>query len=158
MPHDRHEARTGGFDWLKRYPNYHITWSLRGGKMRWPWILVFWTTRVLAMEIHGIREEKQDQGPQSLSNLIKENRRMSSCNRLDLQTLGSQPIMPKNLPDHWSLLVGHQKQKSLRRCCSSQCMPLVWWLHTYFDDLADTTQLAFIACTTKLHVGRLASA
>jgi hypothetical protein len=26
---------------------------------------------------------------------------MSTCNRLDLQTLGSQPIMPKNLTDHW---------------------------------------------------------
>ena len=26
---------------------------------------------------------------------------MSTCNRLDLQTLGSQPIMPKNLPDNW---------------------------------------------------------
>ena len=26
---------------------------------------------------------------------------MSTCNRLDLQTIGSQPIMPKNLPDHW---------------------------------------------------------
>jgi hypothetical protein len=25
---------------------------------------------------------------------------MSTCNRLDLQTLGSQPIMPKNLPEH----------------------------------------------------------
>ena len=26
---------------------------------------------------------------------------MSTCHRLDLQTLGSQPvIMPKNLPDH----------------------------------------------------------
>ena len=25
---------------------------------------------------------------------------MSSCNRLDLQTLGSQPIMSKHLPDH----------------------------------------------------------
>ena len=33
-------------------------------------------------------------------NLIKENRRMSTCNWLDLQTLGSQPVMPKNLPDH----------------------------------------------------------
>ena len=31
--------------------------------------------------------------------LIKENRRMSLCNRLDLQTLGSQTVMmPKNLP------------------------------------------------------------
>ena len=27
---------------------------------------------------------------------------MSTCNWLDLQTLGSQPVMPKNLPDHWS--------------------------------------------------------
>jgi hypothetical protein len=34
-------------------------------------------------------------------NLVKENRRMSTCNRLDLQTLGSQPIKSKNLPDHW---------------------------------------------------------
>ena len=25
---------------------------------------------------------------------------MSTCNKLDLQTLGSQPIMPKNLPGH----------------------------------------------------------
>ena len=33
-------------------------------------------------------------------NLIEEKRRMSTCNRLDLQTLGSQPVMPKNLPDH----------------------------------------------------------
>jgi hypothetical protein len=32
--------------------------------------------------------------------LIKENRRMSTCDRLDLQTLGSQPVMPKNLPNH----------------------------------------------------------
>jgi hypothetical protein len=35
------------------------------------------------------------------SNLVKKNRKMSTCNRLDLQRLGSQPIMPKNLPDHW---------------------------------------------------------
>ena len=34
-------------------------------------------------------------------NLIKENRSMSICNRLDLQTLGPQPvIMPRNLLDH----------------------------------------------------------
>ena len=34
-------------------------------------------------------------------NLIKENRRMSTCNRSDLQTLGSQPLMPQYLPNHW---------------------------------------------------------
>ena len=34
-------------------------------------------------------------------NLIKEIRGMSRCNQLDLQTLGSQPVMPmKNLPNH----------------------------------------------------------
>jgi hypothetical protein len=33
-------------------------------------------------------------------NLEKENRRMSTCNRLDLQTLGSRPIMLKNLLDY----------------------------------------------------------
>ena len=33
---------------------------------------------------------------------IKENRGMSTCNWLDLQILGSQPIMPKNLPDRWA--------------------------------------------------------
>ena len=26
---------------------------------------------------------------------------MSTCNWLDLQTLGSQPVVPNNLPDHW---------------------------------------------------------
>ena len=36
-------------------------------------------------------------------NLIKENWRMSTCDRLDLQTLGSQPDMFKNLPDHCNL-------------------------------------------------------
>ena len=25
---------------------------------------------------------------------------MSTCNQLDLQTLESQPVMPKNLPNH----------------------------------------------------------
>ena len=33
---------------------------------------------------------------------------MSACNRPDLQTLGSQPIMPKNLPDHWSRLTNNR--------------------------------------------------
>ena len=33
-------------------------------------------------------------------NPIKENGRMSTCNWLELQTLGSQLVMPKNLPGH----------------------------------------------------------
>ena len=35
-------------------------------------------------------------------NLMKENQRMSTCNQLDLQTLGSQLVMPKNLLGHCS--------------------------------------------------------
>ena len=34
------------------------------------------------------------------SNLIKENRRMWTCNQLEMQTIGSQPVMLKNLPNH----------------------------------------------------------
>ena len=41
-------------------------------------------------------------------NLIQENWRMSTCNRLDLQTLGSQPAIPKNLPDHWLSLINNR--------------------------------------------------
>ena len=37
--------------------------------------------------------------------LIEQNWEMSTCNRLDLESLGSQPIMPKNLPDHWMALL-----------------------------------------------------
>jgi hypothetical protein len=35
-------------------------------------------------------------------NFIKENRRMSTCNQLDLQTLESRLIMPENLRNHCS--------------------------------------------------------
>ena len=35
--------------------------------------------------------------------LIKQNRRMSTCNRLDLQTLGSRPVVPKTLPNQCTI-------------------------------------------------------
>ena len=34
-------------------------------------------------------------------NSIKENRGISTCNRLDLETLGYRLVMPKNLPERW---------------------------------------------------------
>ena len=38
---------------------------------------------------------------------------MSTCNRLDLQTLGSQPVMSENLPDQWFLgIVGQDPSES----------------------------------------------
>jgi hypothetical protein len=59
-------------------------------------------------------------------NLIKENGRMSTCNRLDLQTLGSQPIMPKNLPDHWVAMTlwtysGHLDK--VQECVAEEVVP-----------------------------------
>ena len=35
----------------------------------------------------------------------KGTQRMSTCNRLDLQTLVSPPVKPKNLPNHWFLSI-----------------------------------------------------
>ena len=40
---------------------------------------------------------------------------MSTCNRLDLQTIGSQSIMPKNLPDHWVRRISRFSQVLLVR-------------------------------------------
>ena len=37
--------------------------------------------------------------------LMKKIRKMWGCNRLDLETLGSQPGMPKKLPGHWVHLI-----------------------------------------------------
>ena len=51
---------------------------------------------------------------ENMLKVINNNQKMSTCNRLDLETLGSQPIMPINLPKHWymaTLMVyknGHQ--------------------------------------------------
>ena len=65
-------------------------------------------------------------------NLIKEHRRMSTCNWLDLQTLGSQPIMPKNLPivgqysaKHSSHLV-QMKEYSTKYCQSHWTLLWIW--------------------------------
>ena len=40
-------------------------------------------------------------------NLINKNRKMSTCNRLDLGTLGYRLVMPKNLLGHWSEFFGN---------------------------------------------------
>jgi hypothetical protein len=55
--------------------------------------------------------------------LIKEHRRMWTCNRLELQTLGSQPIMPKSLPDH----ISRPRKKSVcPRKDQSTTVPWSW--------------------------------
>ena len=58
---------------------------------------------------------------------------MSTCNRLELQTLGSQPIMPKNLPDHcfqcprvdWISRCGWSRERS-------QLQPATCWHRSFF--------------------------
>ena len=61
----------------------------------WVWEITGWSSRLLENYDHvkGIYR--------IYPNSIKENRRMSICNRLDLQTGGSQPVVPKNLHGHW---------------------------------------------------------
>ena len=60
----------------------------------WVWEITGWSSR--------LQETDHSRGSYRLyPNSIKENRRMSTCNQLDLQAPGSQPIMSKNLPDHW---------------------------------------------------------
>jgi hypothetical protein len=54
-------------------------------------------------------------------NSLKENRRLSTCNRLDLQTLGSQPFMPKNLPDHCLNLDAKVLNMGSKQCSSLKC-------------------------------------
>ena len=61
----------------------------------WVWEITGWSSRV-EENYRSFRRNLWNIPP----NLRKEKRRMSICNRLDLQTLGSQPDMPKNLPDH----------------------------------------------------------
>ena len=46
---------------------------------------------------------------------MKENRTMPTCNRLDLQTLGSQPIMPKNISDHMTHIT-HRVNNVIQHC------------------------------------------
>ena len=64
---------------------------------------------------------------------------MSACNRLDLQALGSQPVMPKTLPDHcspitvseillilWERIFGNLFQLLEQQQLTSNSGPLPW--------------------------------
>ena len=51
---------------------------------------------------------------------------MSTCNRLDLQALGSQPIMPKNLPNHCPI-----SKPDLHIVCVYMNIFEAWILHSH---------------------------
>ena len=98
---------------LRRLKESGNSMNLRGGEItstydrREPAVSYKWTGWV--WEIHRWKSKIARKLPTILEefieytfNLIKENRRMWTCKQLDLQTLlGSQPLMPKNLPNHW---------------------------------------------------------
>jgi hypothetical protein len=50
---------------------------------------------------------------------------MSTCNWLDLQTLGSQPIMSKNLLDHWAKSSNLLKSVSVRGHWSGRFLGII---------------------------------
>jgi hypothetical protein len=56
----------------------------------------------------------------------KKHHKMSTrCNQLDLETLGSQPIMPRNLPGHWRELscTSHSSNiKALKQCAALEVL------------------------------------
>ena len=69
-------------------------------------------------------------------NLVKGNRRMSTCNRLDLQTLESPPVMPKSLPDHWfRRLMTSSLSYSMHIYvkCQVSCHTLTGWMHVTYS-------------------------
>ena len=52
---------------------------------------------------------------------------MSTCNRLELQTLGSQPVMPKNLPDHWTADVTQNVHRKEPKFNTRTYLYRNWW-------------------------------
>ena len=63
-------------------------------------------------------------------NLIKENRKMSTCHRLDLQILRSQLVMPKNLPAHYHTLRAASAQNNSKNRCQKFGILLNFWPNT----------------------------
>ena len=92
-----------------------VTESLVGEKRQWSVIdepVEFQDCRKITDHFRGIYRIHP--------NSVKENRRLSTCNRLDLQTLGSRPVMmPKNLPDRWN--------RMLMSVCKPWRFSNVWW-------------------------------
>jgi hypothetical protein len=65
---------------------------------------------------------------------------MSTCNWLHLQTLESQPVMPKNLPDHWLLLHSILRHlDSTTHFTSTGFSSVDYTFHIYYDYNAHTT-------------------
>ena len=64
----------------------------------------------------------------------EEIRKMSTCNGLDLETLGSWVIMPKNLPGHWcwdlrrlTNSISARWLANRNRACSHSLATIVFW-------------------------------
>ena len=64
----------------------------------WVWEITSWSLET-SEDLPIILEESIEE---YISNEWKQNRKMSTCNRLDLESLGSWPTMPQKLPGHCS--------------------------------------------------------
>jgi hypothetical protein len=81
----------------------------------WAWDITGWSSRLHENYRSFLRRIYR-----ICPNLTKENWRISTCNRLNLQTLGSQPVMPKNLPNHCLARVWRGPYLSLMNTRKSQ--------------------------------------
>ena len=99
MPKKNPRSLITSLDWGEPVVGYR--WTV------WVWEITGWSSRLqeITDNFRGIHRIL-------CPNLIKEKQRMWTCNRLDLQTLRSQPVMmSKNLPDHWSqAMIGEDRQ------------------------------------------------
>ena len=82
-----------------------LIWGLQSNDQGEPAVSYIWTGWVWKwlVEVQDCRKITDHFGRiyRIYLKLVKENRRMLTCiHRLDLQTLGSQPVVPKNLPNH----------------------------------------------------------
>ena len=74
--------------------NWEEAWLLIADEQLWVWEITSWRSR-LQEELPSILEECMEYTP----NPIKKNQMISTCDWLELVTLGSWPIMPQNLPN-----------------------------------------------------------
>ena len=107
----------------------------------------------LSLKITG-RSSRQQKNSRSFSypNLRNENRKTSTCNRLDLQTLTIQPVMSTSLPDQWAASPAQLRAAKYRHPCHhiflvellgcDTVTPRVWWHGRQYLEAQSRARLA----------------
>ena len=80
-------------------------------------------------------------------NFIKENRRMSTCNWLHLQTLGCQPVMSQNLLSHRTTGKERSPHKSfILNNSQISALQFKGWFKTSIQEYRNETQNSYSIC------------